>query len=142
MAADGLGPGKNLTSLGKMLCPPNGEADSDFMTLHPGLIGAGTSEREWGGEEGAVRGQCWKRLGEGVAVGVVGWEVGRWGCSNRGVATSYIYTVPSPVICSKHQRERKAFWTGKTPWRSDIALALFYFYPCLLSVQLQRPATC
>lgn len=59
LAADGLGPGKNLPSLTTMLCPPNGEADSDFMTLDPGLIGAGTSERDWEGEEGAVRGWCW-----------------------------------------------------------------------------------
>lgn len=37
-----------------MLCPPNGEADSDLMGLDAALIGAGTSERDWEGEEGAV----------------------------------------------------------------------------------------
>lgn len=46
-----------------MLCPPNGEADSDFMTLDVALIGAGTSDRaNWGGDEGVVRD---KRDGEG-----------------------------------------------------------------------------
>lgn len=57
LSADGLSlGGKNLPTLEKMLCPPNGEADSDFMTLDPALIGAGTSERaKWGGDEGVVR---------------------------------------------------------------------------------------
>ncbi|CAM9255832.1 unnamed protein product [Scytosiphon promiscuus] len=58
LAADGLSLGgnrKNLPSLEDMLCPPNGEADADFMTLDPALIGAGTSERDWGGDEGALR---------------------------------------------------------------------------------------
>lgn len=47
-----------------MLCPPNGEADADFMTLDPALIGAGTSDRDWGGDEGAVRGR-WRAAGGG-----------------------------------------------------------------------------
>ncbi|CAM9536402.1 unnamed protein product [Pylaiella littoralis] len=56
LAADGLSlGGKNQPSLEQMLCPPNGEADADFMTLDAALIGAGTSERDWGGDEGALR---------------------------------------------------------------------------------------
>eukprot|EP00903_Cladosiphon_okamuranus_P015217 g14064.t2 len=57
LSADGLSlGGKNLPTIGKMLCPPNGEADSDFMTLDPALIGAGTSERaDWAGDEGVLR---------------------------------------------------------------------------------------
>ena len=55
LAADGIIAGKNLSSLEKMLCPPNGEADADFMTLDAALMGAGTSRREWEGEDGAVR---------------------------------------------------------------------------------------
>ncbi|CAM9538956.1 unnamed protein product [Ascophyllum nodosum] len=55
LAADGIIAGKNLSSLEKMLCPPNGEADADFMTLDAALMGAGTSRREWEGEDGALR---------------------------------------------------------------------------------------
>ncbi|CAB1120708.1 unnamed protein product [Ectocarpus sp. CCAP 1310/34] len=55
LAADGLSlGGNNLPSLEEMLCPPNREADGDFMTLDTALIGAGTGERNWGGDEGAV----------------------------------------------------------------------------------------
>ncbi|CAM9192424.1 unnamed protein product [Ectocarpus sp. 6 AP-2014] len=56
LAADGLSlGGNNLPSLEGMLCPPNGEADGDFMTLDTALIGAGTGGRNWGGDEGALR---------------------------------------------------------------------------------------
>lgn len=58
LAADGVmnGRASPSTSLETILGPPNNEADVDFMTLHTVLIGAGTDERKWEGEDGAVRG--------------------------------------------------------------------------------------
>lgn len=57
LAVDGAISGSRLLSLEAVLCPPNGEADTDFMSLNPQLIGAGGpgSERDWEGEEGVVR---------------------------------------------------------------------------------------
>lgn len=57
LAADGVigGRASPSTSLETILSPPNNEADVDFMTLHTVLIGAGTDERKWEGEDGAVR---------------------------------------------------------------------------------------
>lgn len=47
-----------MPSLENMLRPPNGEADGDFMVLDAAIIGAGTSERDWQGGEGAVSFCC------------------------------------------------------------------------------------
>lgn len=61
LAGDGFASGARSPSLETVLSPPNSEADTDFMTLNPALVGVGGSgsDRAWGGDEGAVRRREW-----------------------------------------------------------------------------------